>query len=62
MKGFEGIMSIGNIDLKGLVVEESPNSLIVTAKKKNLRAQKEDYPHGSDDRTRVGIVHGCKQK
>lgn len=34
MKGFEGIMSIGNIDLKGLVVEESPNSLIVTAKKK----------------------------
>lgn len=34
MKGFEGIMSIGNIDLKGLVVEKSPNSLIVTAKKK----------------------------
>ena len=34
MKGFEGIMSIGNIDLKGLVIEESPNSLIVTAKKK----------------------------
>lgn len=34
MKGFEGIMSIGNIDLKGLVFEESPNSLIVTAKKK----------------------------
>lgn len=34
MKGFEGIMSIGNVDLKGLVVEESPNSLIVTAKKK----------------------------
>ncbi len=34
MKGLEGIMSIGNIDLKGLVIEESPNSLIVTAKKK----------------------------
>lgn len=34
MKGFERIMSIGNIDLKGLVIEESPNSLIVTAKKK----------------------------
>lgn len=34
MKGFEGIMSIGNSDLKGLVVEKSPNSLIVTAKKK----------------------------
>lgn len=34
MKGFEGIMSIGNVDLKGLVIEESPNSLIVTAKKK----------------------------
>lgn len=33
MKGFEGIMSIGNFDLKGLVIEESPNSLIVTAKK-----------------------------
>lgn len=34
MKTFEEIMSIGNVDLKGLVVEESPNSLIVTAKKK----------------------------
>lgn len=34
MKGLEGIMSIGNVDLKGLVIEESPNSLIVTAKKK----------------------------
>ena len=34
MKGIEGIMSIGNMDLKGLVIEESPNSLIVTAKKK----------------------------
>ena len=34
MKGFEGIMSIGNVDLKGLVIEESPSSLIVTAKKK----------------------------
>lgn len=34
MKGFEGIISIGNVDLKGLVIEESPNSLIVTAKKK----------------------------
>ena len=34
MMGFEGIMSVGNFDLKGLVVEESPNSLIVTAKKK----------------------------
>lgn len=31
---FEGIMSVGNFDLKGLVVEESPNSLIVTAKEK----------------------------
>ena len=34
MMGFEGIMSVGNFDLKGLVVEESPNSLIATAKKK----------------------------
>ena len=34
MKNYEGIMSIGNMDLKDLVVEESPNSLIVTAKKK----------------------------
>lgn len=34
MMGFEGIMSVGNFDLKGLVVEESPNSLIVTAKEK----------------------------
>ena len=34
MKNYEEIMSIGNVDLKGLVIEESPNSLIVTAKKK----------------------------
>jgi hypothetical protein len=34
MKGFEGIMSIGNVDLKGVVIEESSNSLTVTAKKK----------------------------
>lgn len=34
MKNYEGIMSIGNMDLKDLVVEESPSSLIVTAKKK----------------------------
>lgn len=34
MKNYEGIMSIGNMDLKDLVIEESPNSLIVTAKKK----------------------------
>lgn len=31
MKNYEGIMSIGNVNLKGLVIEESPNSLIVTA-------------------------------
>lgn len=34
MKTFEEIMSIGNVNLKGLVIEESSNSLIVTAKKK----------------------------
>ena len=34
MKNYEGIMSIGNMELKDLVIEESPNSLIVTAKKK----------------------------
>ena len=34
MKTFEEIMSIGNVNLKGLVIEEAPNSLIVTAKKK----------------------------
>lgn len=34
MKTFEEIMSIGNMKLKGLVIEESPKSLIVTAKKK----------------------------
>ena len=34
MKNYEGIISIGNMDLKDLVIEESPNSLIVTAKKK----------------------------
>lgn len=31
MKNYEGIMSIGGVNLKGLVIEESPNSLIVTA-------------------------------
>ena len=34
MKNYKGIMSIGNVDLKDLVIEESPNSLIVTAKEK----------------------------
>ena len=34
MKNYEGIISIGNVDLKDLVIEESPNSLIATAKKK----------------------------
>ena len=34
MKTFEEIMNIGNVNLRGLVIEESPNSLIVTAKKK----------------------------
>ena len=34
MKNYEGIMSIGNMELKDLVIEESPNFLIVTAKKK----------------------------
>lgn len=34
MKTYEEIMSIGNVNLKGLVIEESPNSMIVTAKKK----------------------------
>lgn len=28
------LKSIGTMDLKGIVVEESPNSLLVTAKKK----------------------------
>lgn len=34
MKNYKGIMSIGNVDLKDLVIEESPNSLIVMAKEK----------------------------
>lgn len=34
MKNYEGIMSIGNMELKDLAIEESPNSLIVTEKKK----------------------------
>ena len=34
MKSFEEIMSVGNVDLMGLVIEESPSSLIVAAKKK----------------------------
>lgn len=40
MKGFEGIMSIGNVELKGMVIEESPNYLIVTAKKKIYMPEK----------------------
>lgn len=34
MKNYEGIMSIGNMELKDMVIEESPNFLIATAKKK----------------------------
>ena len=34
MKNYEEILSTGNVNLKGLVIEQSPNSLIVTAKKK----------------------------
>ena len=34
MKNYEEIMSIGNVNLKGLVIEKSSNSLIFTAKKK----------------------------
>ena len=34
MKNYKEIMSIGNVDPKGLVIEKSPNSLIVTGKKK----------------------------
>ena len=34
MKNYKEIMSIGNVDPKGLVIEKSPNSLIVTEKKK----------------------------
>lgn len=34
MKGFEEIMGIGNIDLKGVVIEESSTSLIAAARKK----------------------------
>ena len=34
MKGFEDIKCIGNGALKGLVMEESPNSLLIAARKK----------------------------
>lgn len=34
MKSFEEIMGVADIDLKGLVIEQQPDSLIVTAKKK----------------------------
>lgn len=34
MNGFEGIMNIGNVNLKGLIIKKTPNSVIVTAKKK----------------------------
>lgn len=34
MKGFEEIMSIGSMNLKGLVIEESPNLLLIKEKKK----------------------------
>lgn len=34
MKGFEDIRCIGNGALKGLVMEESPNSLLIAARKK----------------------------
>ena len=40
MRSFEEIMSIGTIDLKGFVIEESHNSLIATAKKKIYLTEK----------------------
>ena len=40
MKNYEGFMSIGNMDLKDLVIEKSPNSLIVMAEKKNYFPEK----------------------
>lgn len=40
MKGFDGVMSIWNIDLKRLVAEESSSSLIVMAKGKNYVPEK----------------------
>ena len=33
MKDFEKIMSTSNVNLKGLIVEESPESLLITARK-----------------------------
>lgn len=33
MKSFEEVMGVADIDLKGLVIEQQPDSLIVTAKK-----------------------------
>ncbi len=33
MKTFEKNLNTGNVDLRGLVIEEIPNSLLVTAKK-----------------------------
>lgn len=33
MKRFEDLNALKNLDLKGLVIEESPDSLLVTARK-----------------------------
>lgn len=35
MKNYKGTISIGNVNLKDLVIGKSPNSLIVTAKKES---------------------------
>lgn len=34
MRNYEDILSLGNMDLKGMVIEESTNSSFVTAKRK----------------------------
>ena len=62
MKSFEEIMNIGNIDLKGSVIEESFNSTIVLVKKKIYVPEKEDHPYGSYVRTGISYINGCEQK
>lgn len=48
MKNYEGIMSIGNMELKDLVIEEIAQLSDRYGKEENLCPRKEDYPHGPD--------------
>ena len=61
MNNFEEIMSILSMTQKGLTIEKSPNSPIVTVKKKIYVPEKK-FPYGSGERTGVWALKVCEQE